>query len=167
MAKGIDIRVETKEVQTMVVSLLKKLENPRHLVKFVSRYVHAQTMKMFRGRRADNSGVRGVKWPKLKESTVWQKRALKKAGKSIATDRPMVRTAKLRDSLKTIKSSSKGFIYGTKVKSGGFPYPGHHNANKFPWLFLNQHDMATIAKMTKHYIDGKLKSLASYTRGNK
>lgn len=166
MADGLTMSLETKEVETMIKALLKKVNNPAPLMKVLKRWMHSQTMKMFRGKRPDTKGVRGVKWPKLKPATLKAKKALVKRGKAIVAHRPMVRTGELRDSLKVLESSKKGFVYGTRVKSKkNFPYPGHWNKGKFPWLFLNKQDYAQMAKATTDYLKGKLKGHKSYTKG--
>lgn len=165
MADGISIEFETKEVESMIKGLLRKVNNPDKLMKLFKRWIHAQTMKMFRGRRPDKGMIRGAKWPKLKESTVKQKKALVKRGKAIVAARPMVRTGKTRDSLKVLESNKKGFVYGTRVKEKGFAYPGHWNKGKFPWLFLNKQDYAQMAKATTDFLKGKLKNFKAYTKG--
>ncbi len=165
MADGISIEFETREVESMIKGLLKKVHNPVKLMKTLERWIHAQTMKMFRGRRPDKGMIRGVKWSKLKESTVKAKKALVKRGKAIVAARPMVRTGRTRDSLKVLESNKKGFVYGTRVKEKGFAYPGHHNKGNFPWLFLNKQDYAQMAKATTDYLKGKLRNYKSYTKG--
>lgn len=166
MADGISIQFETKEVESMIKALLKKVNNPRKLMKTLERWIHAQTMKMFRGRRPDKTSIRGVKWPRLKDSTVKAKKALVKRGKAIVADRPMVRTGELRDDLKTLQSNKRGFEYGTRLKSRkNFPYPGHWNRGKFPWLFLKKQDYAQMALATTDFLKGKLKNFKAYTKG--
>lgn len=163
---SLDIHIETKEVETMLQGLLGKVERPKILLKNVQRYVHAQTTKMFRGRRPDTSGVRGVKWPKLKASTIKAKRAKVARGKGLVAARPMVDTGKTRDTLKVLESNKKGFVYGTKTKSKkGFAYPGHHNKGKFPFIFLTKTDFAQITKMTVDYLNSVMKTFKSYTKG--
>ena len=164
MADGLTIEMETKEVESLIKSLLRKVNNPSRLMKTFERWIHAQTMKMFRGRRPDKTAIRGVKWPALKESTVKQKKALVKRGKAIVADRPMVRTGKLRDSLKILERTRKGFLYGTRIMKKGFAYPGHWNTNKFPWLFLRKQDYAQMAKATTDYLKDRLKNYKEYTR---
>ena len=166
MAKDtFEIIMETKEVEGMLKRLLSRVENPRRLIETLKKWVHSQTMLMFRGRRPDNSIVRGVKWPKLKPETVKHKKALVKRGKAIVADRPMVRTGRMRDSLKVLSSDGKGFVYGTNTKSKkGFPYPGHWNTKKFPWLFLTKKDYAQLTKATIDYLNGHLKSFKTYIR---
>lgn len=167
MADGISIEFETKEVESMIKGLLKKVHNPEKLMRTFKRWIHVQTMLMLgEGMpRPDKGMVRGVKWPKLKESTVKQKKALVKRGKAIVAERPMVRTGDFRDSLKVLESNKKGFVYGTRIKKNGFAYPGHHNKGNFPWLFLNKQDYAQMAKATTDYLKGKLKGYKSYTKG--
>jgi len=165
---GLTITVEQKDVDRMLNRLIKKLDNPKPLLKELSRYVRALTMKMFVGRRPDNTMVRGVKWDRLKDSTLKQKRALVKRGKAVASDRPLVRTGKMRGSLKSdsaIKMQKNGFTYGTDVRSEkGFPYPGLHNKGdgKIPkrkWLFLTMDELNQMAHATKQYLDGTLVKL--------
>jgi len=165
MADTFTIEMETKEVETLIARLLKKVNNPGELMRTLERWLHAQTMKMFRGRRPDKAVIRGVKWDPLKPSTVKQKKALVKRGKAIVADRPMVRTGKLRDSLKVLERSKKGFEYGTRINNKGFSYGGHWNASKFPWLFLKKQDYAQMAKATTDYLSGILKNYKRYTRG--
>jgi phage gpG-like protein len=163
MANGLSIDFETQETERMITALLRKVERPRRLMKNVERWVHSQTMRMFRGRRPDKVPIRGVKWRPLKESTVKQKKALVKRGKAIVADRPMVRTGKLRDSLKVLNSNPKGFEYGTRVKSkNGFAYPGFHNIGDFLWLFLRERDYQQIVLMATDYLRGNLKNFKSY-----
>lgn len=165
MADSISIEIETKEVEAMLTRLLKKVERPAVLLKNIERLVHALTMKMFRGRRPDTAPVRGVKWPKLKESTLKAKRAKVKRGKSIVAARPMVDTGKTRDTLKVLNRDSKGFTYGTRTKSNrGYPYPGHWNKSKFPFLFFTKTDFAQLSRMTVDYLDGVMKSFKNYMR---
>ena len=161
------IQFETRETERMIKELLKKVNNPKKLMITLQRWLHSRTMKMFRGRRPDTKGVRGVKWPKLKPATVKTKKALVKRGKAIVAHRPMVRTGRLRDSLKVLKSNKKGFEYGTKVKSkrDDFPYPGHWNKGKFPWLFLKKQDYIQMTQATTDFLKGKLKSFKAYTKG--
>jgi len=164
MADTLNIEFETKEVESMIKQLLRKVENPKKLMSTLERWIHAQTMKMFRGRRPDKASIRGVKWPALQPSTVKQKKALVKRGKAIVADRPMVRTGKLRDSLKVLEKNNKGFVYGTRIKKKGFAYPGHWNAEKFPWLFLRKQDYAQMAKATTDYLKDRLKNYKHYTK---
>lgn len=160
MADGITISFEDKEVERMIVKLLRKVKNPAKLMKQVERYVHAVTMKMFRGLRPDTRGKRGQTWEKLKPETIKQKAALKKRGLAIEIHRPLVRTGAARDSLKVLESRKKGFTYGTKIKSkSGFPYMGVHQAGdaKNPQrksIFLNNHNLRQIIKMTVDYLKG-------------
>jgi len=162
----IDIQIETKEVQTMLNRLLKKVENPKKLMRNVQRWINYLTMKMFRGARPDNSQVRGVKWPQLADSTLQQKRAKVKRGASLVAARPMVDTGTLRDSLKVLQEDKDGgFIYGTKTKSKkGFSYPGFHNAGRFPWLFIRKTEFPQMQQMTVDYLEGKIKSFKSYAK---
>lgn len=151
----------------MIGAMLRKLDNPKRLIRQIERYVHAATRQMFRGRRPDTNGRRGVKWKKLEPATIDEKIRLKKAGKLGTTSprRPMVRSGRLRDSLRVLERSAKGFIYGTRIKSKkGFSYGGYHNANNFPWLFLTKQDVAQMAKMTKDFLQGKLKLARRYLK---
>ena len=85
-----------------------------------------------------------------------------KKGGAIASDRPLVLTGALRDSLKVINRSARGFVYGTNLKGkGGFPYPGIHQVgsakNNLParrWLFLTNGDLQQMVKMTIDHIRG-------------
>jgi hypothetical protein len=161
----ISFSADTKQVERMMNDLLKKVRQPKKLMSSVERYVAAMTVKMFRGPRPDTVGVRGVKWPKLADSTIKQKRALVKRGKAIVADRPMVRTGMTRDSLKVLSREEKGFLYGTNIKSKkGFPYPGYHNQTKFPWLFLRKHDFAQMTKMIVDFLEGKMSAFKNYSR---
>ena len=165
MADIISIEVETAEVERMLRGLLKKVAKPKPLLKNIQRLVHALTMKMFRGKRPDTSGVRGVKWPKLKRSTIRSKRAKVARGKSLVAARPMVDSGRTRDSLKILSQDADGFVYGTNVKSKkGFPYPGHHNKGKFPFLFLRGEDFLQMESMTVDYLEGVMKNFKNYMR---
>ncbi len=166
MADGLQIQADTAQVEQMVQGLLNKVERPKPLLKLMQRWMLAVTMKMFRGRRPDTAPVRGVKWPKLKESTIKAKKARVKRGKSVVAARPMVDTAKLRDSIKVLEEGRKGFLFGSRVRSDkNFPYPAHHNAGKFPWLFLTKKDFDQITKMTVDFLKDNLKSSRFYTKG--
>lgn len=158
MSDGLTVQFETKEVEKLIQGLLDKVQRPKPLLKQISRYIHAMTMKMFRGRRPDNFAVREIHWPHLKESTIKAKKAKIKRGVSIAT-RPMVDTGAGRDSIGILKEEPKGFLYGTNIKSNkGFPYMGFHNVGRFPWLFLTKKDYAQIQKMTIDFLKGVLKT---------
>lgn len=168
MADGITITFEKREAEAMINRLLRRVKNPKKLVKTWEKYVHAVTMQMFRGRRPDTSGKRGVRWPNLAPKTVQQKAALRKRGRAIEIHRPLVRTGEMRDSLKVLKETNKGFVYGTRQKSKkGYNYPGIHNRGegKIPqrkWLFLTDHDWRQIVKMTIDFLKGEIKSYRSY-----
>ena len=170
MADGLDITFDTRVLERKLNHTLKVVQHPRKLMKALQGYVNAVTFQMFRGRRPDTSGVRGVKWPKLKESTIFAKRALRKRGKAIESDRPLVRTGKLRDSLKVLSQAEKGFVYGTKAKSNkGYPYPSVHNkgGKRVPqrkWLFFNNIDFEQMTKMTVDYLKEKMRGYKSYVR---
>ena len=164
MADGLSIRVETKEVERMITKLWRKVDNPAPLLRTSMSWIKALTMMMFRGRRPDTSGVRGVKWPKLKKSTIKAKKAKVARGKAVVAARPMVETGRLRDSIKVIQKSKRGFLFGSTVNENGFAYPAYHNANRFPWLFLRREDYAQLTRMTVDYLDGKLKRFKSYVR---
>jgi len=166
MPDSISMSFDTKQADKMLSDLLNKVQRPAKLMERVQGYVDAVTLKMFTGRRPDTSGVRGQKWPKLKLSTIKQKRALVKRGLAEVADRPMVRTGRTRDSLKVLEKSQKGFVYGTRQKSEkGFSYPGYHNKNKFPFLFFREKDYAQMTKMVVDYLEGALKSASNYVRG--
>jgi phage gpG-like protein len=168
MADTLSIDIETKEVEVMLSRLLNKVERPKPLMKNIQRLVNALTKKMLhlRGKRPDNGPVRGVQWPKLKESTIKAKRAKVKAGTAIVAERPMVETGELRDTLKILSEDSDGsFVYGTRTKSKkGFNYPGFHNKGRFPFLFLRKEDFNQISKMTVDYLEEKMKSFKSYMK---
>lgn len=164
MSTGLNIDFETTQVEKAIAKTISKLNNPTPLLNLMKRWIHAQTMKMFIGRRPDRTPVRGVSWPRLKQSTINQKKQLVKKGKALVADRPMVRTGKLRDSLKVLQSNKNGFTYGTTAKSKkGFQYPGHWNIGKFKWLFLNKNDYAQIVKMTVDFLKDRLKNHKNYT----
>jgi hypothetical protein len=166
MADNIKIQMESREVERLIQGLLNKVERPKPLLKNAQRWIKATTMKMFRGKRPDTSGVRGVMWPKLKESTIRAKKAKVKRGTAIVADRPMVETGKMRDSIKVLQESERGFLFGTRIKSKkNFDYPGFHNAGRFPFLFLNRQDFNQIVKMTVDYLKDKLKSAKFYVKG--
>jgi len=166
MADSFEITMETKEVEKLISNLLKRIKNPKKLMKTLERWVHAQTMLMFRGKRPDNTAVRGMKWPKLAKSTIKQKKARVARGVGIVANRPMVDTGKLRDSLKVLKRSHKGFVYGTKVKSKkGFHYPGYWNNSKFVFLFFNKIDFAQISRMTVDFLNDRLERFSKYKTG--
>lgn len=161
---GLDVSLETKEVEKLISILLHRVENPGVLMKTLQRWIKAQTMKMFRGRRPDTTVIRGVKWPKLAKSTLKQKKNAVSKGKAIVAARPMILTGTTRDSLKILKTAKRGFLFGTRVKSNkGFPYPGHHNSNKFPFIFLNKNDFAQMTRATVDYLNGKIKNFKHYT----
>jgi len=170
MPDGITITFEKKEAERLINKLLKRVKNPRKLVKTWKKYVAAVTFQMFKGRRPDTSPRRGVKWPKLAKSTLKQKAALRKRGKAIEIQRPLVRTGDMRDSLKVLKETNKGFVYGTRIKSRkGFSYAGVHNVGgkmgrppMRKWLFLSDHDWRQIVKMAIDYLNGNLKAHRSY-----
>jgi len=158
------IEFETKEVEQMISVLLKKVNRPKQLLKTLERVVNAATKKMFRGRRPDNSMVRGVKWPKLKDSTIKQKKAKIKRGKAIAT-RPMVETGETRDSLKVLERTNSGFVYGTLVKSKkGFQYPAHQS-KRFPFLFLRKQDYLQFERATVDFLKDQLRNFKTYVSG--
>jgi hypothetical protein len=162
MADGFSIHYESAEVQAMTNRLLGKVQHPGPLMNTIKRYTKAITMKMFRGRRPDNAPVRGVRWPKLKDSTIKSKKAKMKRGKAIAT-RPMVETGKTRDSLKVLESSKRGFLFGTRHTNKGFPFPGMHNAGRFPFLFYEKKDYAQMVRMTIDHLKDSLKGFKSYS----
>jgi len=168
MSDSISIHYESKEVQKNITDLLKKVERPKKLVASVARYINSVTKQMFSGRRPDVGGRRGVKWPKLKQSTINRKKQLKRKGKltgGASPSRPMVASGDLRDSLRVLDIKEKGLKYGTLQKSKkGFPYPGYHNIGRFPFLFLNKTDNAQIIKMTLDYLEGKLESFKKYVK---
>lgn len=163
MSDNLSIDFETRQVEQLISGLIKKTNNPKELLDVIKKWIHVQTMRMFIGRRPDSTMVRGVSWPRLKESTIDQKRQLVKKGKAIVAARPMVRTGKLRDSIKVLKSSKTGFVYGTTVMSKkGFKYPGHWNSTKFRWLFLTKKDYSQMFRMTVDFFKGRLKNHKSY-----
>jgi phage gpG-like protein len=161
MADGLTIEFKDEEVQKLLTKLLKRVNNPAKLMKELERYVHAMTMKMFRGVRPDTKGVRGIKWEPLKQKTIEQKAALRKRGKAKEIHRPLVRTGKYRDSLKVLGRSSKGFEYGTRVKSKkGFPYPGQHQAGgpNLPQrkaILLTRTDLRQMVSMAISFLKNK------------
>ena len=160
MADGITIEFEDEEVERLLSTILKRVKNPGKLMRNIERYVKAVTMKMFRGARPDTKGVRGQIWKKLAPSTIASKAQKRKNGKSIAVHRPLVETGKLRDSLRVLRRSKLGFIFGTRVRSkDNFPYPGMHqvggrNLPKRKFLFLTNQDLQQIVKMTIDHIKG-------------
>ena len=168
--KGLTVSFDTRKLERRLNHTLKTVKHPRKLMKALQRYVNAVTFQMFNGRRPDTSGRRGVKWPKLKQTTIFAKRALRKRGKAIESDRPLVRTGKMRVSLGVLSSAEIGFTYGTKVKSkSGFPYPGVHNkgGGKIPmrkWLFFTTADFEQMTMMTVDYLKEKLKGVRSYVK---
>ena len=160
MADGITIKFEDAEVESMIKKLLRRVHNPKKLMLQVQKYVHAVTMQMFHGGRADTRSKRGQVWKKLKPETLKQKAALKKRGMAIEIQRPLVRTGAARDSLKVLSSQAKGFTYGTNIKSKtGFPYMGAHQKGAPPIpqrksIFLGNHDLRQVIKMTVDYLKG-------------
>lgn len=162
---------EDEEVRKMLNGYVKRVRNPKPLLKTLEKYVHAVTMKMFRSGspRADHSAVRGVKWPRLAESTINQKAALMKRGLAVEISRPLVRTGKMRGSIKVLKEfdteSRAGFEYGTDMRSKkGYPFPAAHNVgmgNRPPkrwWLFLTGQDLRQMVKSTIDHVQGQLKA---------
>ncbi len=162
------IHMESEDMNRKIKELLDRVERPRKLLNVAARLFHAFTMKMFRGRRPDTSGVRGVKWPHLAKSTIASKKNLKKHGKlapGVSPFRPMVMFAKLRDHLKIQSKGAKGFTYGTNVKSKeGFDYPAHHNFGKFLFLFIGGLYHAQMIKATLDYLSGVLKTHSQYKK---
>jgi len=160
MADGITIKFEDAEVESMIIKLLRRVKSPKKLMLEVQKYVHAVTMQMFSGGRADTRSKRGQVWEKLKPETLKQKAALKKRGLAIEIHRPLVRTGAARDSLKVLSSQAKGFTYGTEIKSKtGFPYMGVHQKGdaKNPQrksIFLNNLDLRQVVKMAVDYLKG-------------
>lgn len=160
MADGITIDFDNKDVERLLNKYLRNLRNSSALITRMGRYVHAMTMKMFRGRRPDTVGVRGQKWPKLAKSTLKSKLAAQKRGAAITSKRPLVYSGELRDSLKVLRKTKNGFEYGTNVKSRkGFPYPGIHqtggkNLPQRKFLFLTRKDLQQMVKMTIDHIRG-------------
>jgi hypothetical protein len=71
----------------------------------------------------------------------------------------------MRDSLTVLKTTDRGFVYGTNIKSNkGFSYPGFHNSKggrKF--LFLTKEDFAQMIQIVIDY----LKDLKSNFGGGK
>ena len=175
MADGITIKFEDAEIESLVKRLLRRVKNPMKLMKEVKQYVHAVTMQMFASgeTRPDTKMKRGQLWAKLKPKTIQQKANLYKLGKAIEIHRPLVRTGEARDSLKVLEDHPKGFVYGTKVKSkDGFPYMGVHQkgAGKIPQrksIFLNEHNLRQIIKMTVDYLKGIEVQYKAYTKGDK
>ena len=170
MPDALSLSIETKEVTDMINGLLNKLENPRPLLKKIQAMIHALTGMMFKGRRADKTAVRGVKWPKLAKSTINRKKQMARKGKlhgGATPSRAMIEQGTLRDKRKVLEEKRNGFIYGSPTKSKkGFSYPGFHNAGRFPWLFLrNPVDYVQLGIMTKDYIDGFIKNTNSYVKG--
>lgn len=161
MADEITIEFKDEEVQKLLNKLIKRLSKPQKLIRQMERYVHAITLKMFHGRRADTMGVRGVNWEKLTPSTKKQKAALAKRGMAVEINRPLVRTGKMRDSIGVIKKGLKGFVYGTEVRSNsGFPYPGAHQAGggnlpQRKFIFLNRNDLRQLVRMSIDFIKNR------------
>lgn len=157
--------VEDKGVQKMISEMLNRLENPRPLLGTVGKYTQEQTQKMFVRTRPDNTIVRGKRWKKLKTATIFRKRQLRAQGKAVKSDRPLVRTGKLRNSLlskRAFKFVNKGLIYGTQARNDKvFLYPAVHQAGsrsaKIParkYLFLTRMELLQIAEITKNYTLG-------------
>ena len=160
------VTIDNAETFNMIEGLIKKLEKPEPLLKVVGGYVQSETIKMFNGPRPDTTAVRGVKWPKLKESTIFKKRAMFKNGKITGgnPNRPLIESGLLRDDLmssRAIKIQNKGLIYGTNQRNKkGFLYPAVHQTGtkvghipQRRWLFLNETNLNQIANMTKEYIE--------------
>lgn len=172
MADGLSVTYDDTQHQRLIGKLLAKVQRPKKLMNLVERYTNAVTMQMFRGRRADTVGKRGQKWPKLAKSTIEQKRKLKKDGGATQIHRPLVRTGRLRDSLKVIQRQPKGFVYGTQLRSPkGALYGGIHNkggSNGRPpqrkWLFFTKQDTRQMVKMIIDYLKDRLKNHSKYVR---
>ena len=170
VADGLSITYDSTEHDKLIAKLLARVQRPKRLINAIARYTNAITMQMFRGRRADTVGKRGQKWPKLAKSTIEQKRALKRKGRAIQVHRPLVRTGKLRDSLKVIERKEKGFVYGTRARSAkGALYGGIHNKGgkrgrppQRKWLFFTRHDTRQMVKMIVDYLENKLKRYNRY-----
>jgi len=137
----IEIKLKTKVVESFIATMLRNLPNVKKLLRLVLNHVKAQTREMFR-KRPDKRNVRGVRWPENAQSTVDRKKALMKVGKAIAS-RPMIETGEGRDSLRVLRESKTGFVFGTdKKRKDGFAYLAHHNSGKYPFIFLNDEDKA-------------------------
>lgn len=161
---AIDVVFETKEVEKMIEQQLSQVKKPRELILAISKWIDYMTKKFFFGRRPDNVSVRGVRWPKLKQSTIDNKKNLVKRGKAIVAERPMVSTGAFRDSIKVLEKNKKGFLFGTRKKSKGFNYPGYHNSTKFPWLFISKKEYDIISEMTVDFIKKQLRNFRFYAR---
>lgn len=158
----IEIEADFDRVNAVLAKALKELHEPKPLMNKLKQYVKMVTMKMFVGRRPDNTTVREVTWPPLAESTLWAKRAARKRPGSVVieSDRPLVRTGKMRDSIRVLAENKTGFLFGSDVRSQkGYPYPGVHNVggkNGRPpqrkWLFLTRNDFAQMLVMTRDWI---------------
>ncbi len=170
MATGMKMHFDTKEVLRMTNKLSSRTRNPMPLLKLMSRFLLAQTMSMFKGRRPDVKSKRGVQWPKLKPATIAQNQNMAKKGTLTGTNdprRPMLRTGDMMDSVEITDLSRKGFSIETDhVNEEGFPYPAVHNKGRFPWLFIeSKKEYAQLIKMTIDHLKGERKSMRSYQKG--
>ena len=146
----------------MIEKLIRKIDDPKPLLRIIGRFIRTQTAMMFR-RSPEIRPVRGVKWDDLKDSTIKKKKSLVKNGKAISGDRAMIEKGYLRDDLlsnRAIKIKNKGLEYGTDRRSNkGFPYPGIHQTggNNLPqrrWLFLTKDELMQIAVTTRDWLKG-------------
>jgi phage gpG-like protein len=169
----INVTVDNQEVLQMIENKLRLLNKPEPLLQNFGRYSRAVTFQMFNGQRPDTAPVRGESWNPLDIKTVARKRSLMSKGEAIASDRPLVLTGELRDSLtsdKAIKIHAKGMEYGTDVTSkSGFPYPGVHQVGSgdIPqrrFLFWTDTDLQQMLRMALDFIENKLRGFQSYVR---
>jgi len=153
--------VDSEQVERLISWLLVNVQNPKPLLRKVEKYVGAVTKQMFAGRRPDIREQRGQLWERLSPNTIKQKAALRARGAAIAIHRPLVRTGKARDSLRVLRRSERGFVYGTDVRNEkGFPYMTAHQTGTptIPQrlsIFLTKHDLRQIVKMTIDHLRPK------------
>lgn len=159
------VTVDNTEILGLIEEQISRLDNPQPLLKTVGRYIQKETMRMFEGKRPDAGEVRGEKWDRLAPSTIMKKIQLRKKDGAIigALYGPLVRTAKMMDSLKkrsAVIIKKKGLMYGTDVKNKkGFPYPAIHqvgsdkiNLPKRRFLFITEEDLIMITLVTRDYV---------------
>lgn len=144
---------EHAEVDLMLSGLSRKIKNPRPFLQQVGDYIQKQTMRMFRGPRADRQMVRGITWAPLKPSTIKQKRA------KGWTDRPLVADGKLMRDLSSpgaIKISGKDLTYGSTIDYAKYHQEGTPKMARRKFVFLNKQDRAEITKLFQKFIRGKV-----------
>ena len=174
--KALSVTIDNTETFAMIEGLIMQIERPEPLLKIVGKYIQWLTKKMFVGARPDLKGVRGEKWPKLRKSTRFKKREMKKFGLITGNpNRPLLETGHLRDDLiapRAIRIQNKGLIYGTDRRKRGFAYPAVHQTGtkdwRIParrWLFLTVNEINQITHLVKEWLEGERSTLGGMKKG--